>query len=143
METCRHCGPTETWIRHRSDAGPQTMELCCKTCNAYIKWVPKEKNKEKLLKRPKYPSPEKMGIDYCEMCLMPKKYLLPYETLETHHRNGDPTNNDISNYLVICSNCHSIINHQRTYRMKHNLVYRGVYDEWITELKSLGVDADG
>lgn len=140
-DECRYCGPSETWIRLRPDT-PHHSELCCKNCNRHIRWLPKEKNLEKLAKRPHYPSPEKLEIHYCQICLLPRKNLLPSETLETHHVNGNPKDTAKLNFLVVCSSCHSLINHQRTYRMRHYLKTIGIYEEWITELQSLGLEID-
>lgn len=142
MDTCKHCGLVETIVVNRTDT-PHNAALLCKECNRHIKWIPKPKNEKKWEKRPNYPSPESLNIGYCQICLLPKDNLLTNETLETHHINGDTTDRKRENYLVVCTACHSLINHQRTYRMRHYLKHVGIYDEWMKELKSYGlIEAD-
>lgn len=141
MATCRYCGEVETWTRPRPDTPAHAEELC-KICNAHIKWVPKPKNKDKREKRPCYPRPEQLGINYCQICLLPKVNLLTNEVLETHHVNGDSTDRSSLNFLVVCTACHSVINWLRTYRMRHHLKNIGIYDEWIETLKNQGADVD-
>lgn len=141
MSECPYCGPVETLIRPRPDT-PHYAEEICERCTKHISWVPKPKNEEKLDKRPKYPSPANLGIDYCQICLLPKDNLFPSETLETHHINGNAKDREKTNFLVVCTSCHSLINHQRTYRMRHYLKYVGIYEEWMKKLKLLGLEVE-
>ncbi len=139
VDVCRSCGSVESYVRLRPDT-PHHGESVCKKCDRHIKWLPKEKNTERLAKRPSYPSPGELEIHYCQICLMPRLRLLTSETLETHHINGNPKENKEDNFLVVCTSCHALINHQRTYRMRHYLKSIGTYDEWMAELKSFGIE---
>ena len=112
---CPYCGKVETWIRPRPDT-IHGYEICCIKCNKHISWAGKPKNKEKLNKRPPCPSPEDLKIDWCQICLLPKHFLGELETLHTHHLDDNPQNNERLNLLVVCTSCHKLIEHQRTYR---------------------------
>lgn len=118
MENCRYCGPVETFIRERPDT-PHGGEMCCVICSAHIKWVAKEKNKAKLEKRPPCPSPDDLKIDRCQLCRRPRTMLGNHETLEIHHLDGDTTNIERINLLVVCSKHHKLIHHEITYLFDH------------------------
>ena len=90
----------------------------CGDCG-YTCWGGRLKIRDKNIKRPKCPTPEDLGVDYCQICLLPRESLGYAETLETHHIDDEPANNDRINLLVVCTSCHSLINHQRTYRYNH------------------------
>jgi hypothetical protein len=108
----------------------------CRDCG-YTCWGGKSKNRVKNEKRPPCPSPADLEIDYCEMCQIPKEHLMHGETLETHHRNGDATNNDPGNLSVLCSACHSMVHHTRIYRGVHYMKRIGIYDGWMEKLKAI------
>lgn len=141
MDICKYCGEVETWIRPRPET-PHNAELVCKECNRFIKWIPKPKNEKAREKRPPYPKPSDIAIGYCQICLLPKENLLTNETLETHHINGNPADRSPGNFLVVCTSCHGLINHQRTYRMRHYLQTIGIYEEWMRKLKEQGIETE-
>jgi hypothetical protein len=41
--------------------------------------------------------------DHCELCDYKPLFM---RTLDVHHRDGDNSNNDESNLLTVCANCH-------------------------------------
>jgi hypothetical protein len=90
----------------------------CKDCR-YTCWGGKIKNKDRIEKRPPCPSPADLNINWCQMCLLDKSDLGYAETLETNHIDDNPQNCDRLNLLVVCSSCHKLIHHQRTYRYNH------------------------
>jgi len=130
VEICRNCGEVEGTTRQRPDT-PHHAEVICDECHGFIRWMPKPKNEEQRKKRPPYPKPEDLGIDYCQICLLPKDNLLTNETLATHHINGNARDRNRANFLVVCSACHAMIAYQRTYRMRHYLQSIGIYEETI------------
>jgi len=90
----------------------------CLDCG-YTCWGGKLKNKEKIEKRPPCPSASDLNINYCQMCLLESNNLGYAETLETHHIDDQPKNNERSNLHIVCTSCHKLIHHQRTYRYNH------------------------
>ena len=115
---CRYCGEVETWVRERPDT-VHGYEVCCKECNLHIAWAGKPESREKIIKRPSCKTPDELEIDWCQLCLLPKHTLGAYETLHTHHIDDNPQNNDRLNIMVVCTSCHKLIEHQRTYRYNH------------------------
>jgi hypothetical protein len=123
---CKYCGEVETFIRPRPDT-IHGYEVCCFECNAHIGWAGKPKNDKKHEERPPCPSPEDLEIDWCQMCLLPKNMLGENETLHTHHIDDEPKNNERLNLFVVCTSCHTLIHHQRTYRYNHYIKLVEVY----------------
>lgn len=124
---CPYCETKESWIRPRPDT-IHGFEICCKFCNKHIGWAGKPKNEIKNEKRPPCPSPENLKIDWCQLCLLPLHFLGEHETLHTHHIDDNPQNNDRSNFLVVCTSCHKLIEHERTYRYNHYIrIFKGRY----------------
>jgi 5-methylcytosine-specific restriction endonuclease McrA len=58
-------------------------------------------------------------VNICQMCLLEKEHLGYAETLETHHIDNNSQNNERSNLQIVCTSCHKLIHHQRTYRYNH------------------------
>lgn len=95
--------------------GPHHAEILCSQCGRNLGYVPKPKNKDKLEKRPNgCPTPKKLGINYCQICLRPIEDT-HRQYLETHHIDDEPKNNELPNLLVVCLACHKLINWTRTY----------------------------
>jgi len=149
---CRSCNSeVEYHLIPRPDT-PHEAEIRCAACDRFIGWKKKEKNEAK---RPKQiHSPGSLGIDYCQICLMPKRHLGTNEALEIHHNDDEPENNERINILVVCTSCHKLIHHQRTYRnhqiSKKLLIYEefknylderaiepSIYDEMIIKMSEL------
>ena len=93
-------------------------KLICNECGRF-RWLPMEKNRPALEKRPKCPTPAQLGVSVCEYCHMPEAELHRREALEVHHRDGDPANNERENLAVYCTPCHKLCHHMRTYRTEH------------------------
>jgi len=117
---CRYCSvDVEPNFRERPDT-PHYGEYLCPHCGRSLGWKAKPKNEKKIASRPSgMPSPSDLGIDYCQICLRLKPWLGLNETLETHHINDDPTNNDRLNLLVVCTACHKLIAWLRLYTNTH------------------------
>lgn len=113
LKNCDKCGSENIYSETFSEI--HGHRYVCRDCK-YNCWGGRLKNAVKNGKRPPCPTWRDLEIDLCEMCRI-KKADLPYaETLETHHKDGDPKNNDRLNLEILCSSCHSIVHHQRTYR---------------------------
>jgi hypothetical protein len=93
---------------------PHAGEMRCPTCQSFLGWVKKEKNEGK--RGPRKYSPSDLNIDYCQLCRIKQINLGDQETLDIHHLDGDPENNERLNFLVLCTSCHKLIHHQITYR---------------------------
>ncbi len=116
---CRFCNAEiEPVFNPRPDT-PHAGELRCPECDRFLGWKPKEKNEKKLEKRPACPTPADLEIDWCQVCLRKRDQLGINETLETHHIDDDPTNNDRLNFLVVCTMCHKWIAWVRLYVNSH------------------------
>ena len=90
----------------------------CIECG-YTWWGGRLKNKDKNIKRPICPTASDMDISYCQICMLEGRDLGYSETLEVHHIDDNPQNNDRLNLMVACTACHKLIHYQRTYRYNH------------------------
>jgi hypothetical protein len=112
-EICRGCQSANIeWIKLNEMHGNWYW---CHNCNRGF-WGGRLKNEEKNKKRPPYPSPAELEIDSCEICQRDKNLLGYAETLETHHKDGHPTNNDRLNLWVLCTECHDLVHLIRKHR---------------------------
>lgn len=103
----------------KADKGPHEKKVVCNKCGCTFGFLAKEKNEKKLDHRPNgCPTPEMLGIDYCQICLRHKSKIGKGH-LDTHHIDGNPANNDRLNYLVVCVACHRLIHWTRTYIKNH------------------------
>lgn len=135
MVYCKYCSSdVNYYVKPRPDT-PHEAEIRCGLCHCFLGWKRKEKNEGKRL--PQVHSPESVGIDYCEICLLHRKHLGMNETLDIHHIDDNPENNERINISVVCTGCHKLIHHQRTYRnhqvTKKFLIYEQ-YKEYISSI---------
>lgn len=98
---------------------PHEAGIWCGECDRFIRWKSKDKNNGKRPKN-KY-LPADLGINFCQLCLRPKNRLGKHETLTSHHvieiNTGGP---DLpGNIWVVCSHCHALVGHVRTYMNDH------------------------
>lgn len=94
-------------------------KLICPLCDSFLGWKKKEKNEGKR-ERNKY-TPAKLGINYCQLCMRSRERLGINETLVPHHiKEIQDDGEDVpENIWVVCTACHSLIHHQRTYLNNH------------------------
>ncbi|MCZ2338961.1 MAG: hypothetical protein LC127_12400 [Chitinophagales bacterium] len=110
---CQKCGSENVeWTTNNEIHGNHYI---CRDCHHSF-WGGRLKNEEKNKKRPPYPSPTDLGIECCEICQRDKSILGYAETLETHHKDGHPTNNDRLNLWVLCTECHDLVHLIRKHR---------------------------
>jgi 5-methylcytosine-specific restriction endonuclease McrA len=117
---CMGCGGGFDIFKEISgDFGEHHAKGVCPYCDRFIKWIPKPKNEDKR-KKSKF-NPEKLNKCYCELCLRPSEYLGKHGQLEIHHIKEihDKGEDEKINIWVLCSHCHSLVHHIRTYLNKH------------------------
>lgn len=85
-----------------------------KSAEEYAKgsWVRSSTLKEKLIK-------EGLKKDCCELCGI-NSWQGVQLILELHHKDGNHYNNDLSNLMILCPNCHSIQESHKDSRKIYN-----------------------
>lgn len=114
---CRHCGSTNQTISVANWPGGHYAKVACERCGAFIKWAAKPD----AAKAKRGPAQKKLVARYsqgfCELCFRLSDSLPGPQTLEAHHvipvEQGGP--DDRSNIWIVCTPCHRMIHHQRTY----------------------------
>lgn len=103
-------------------------EQRCPSCGSFLKWEPKppeqkERNGARRKQRTEY-TPTTLGIEYCQICLRTKEMLGRNESLLIHHvlEVQDGGSDSPENIWVLCSHCHALVHHVRTYLYRHFVV---------------------
>lgn len=116
---CGKCGVIGELREVIGQAGPHYGKLECSGCGGFNGWIPKPENESKRSKN-KY-TPERLGIDTCQMCQRHELDLGMYEVLEVHHvveiQHGGGDTPD--NIWCVCTPCHKYIHHTRIYLNDH------------------------
>ena len=121
--TCQHCSETVTPIKRRGD--PHDLHghrMDCPACGKFMGWGGRKKeatingNRQFSTQWP----PSRLGIDHCQMCER-KAHHLGEGKLNSHHvveiaKGGE---DEPDNIWVVCTSCHRLIHHQRTYINQH------------------------
>ena len=100
-------------------------EQRCPRCQTFLKWEPKPPEvKERNGARKKQPtnySSDVLGIYHCQMCLRTKDMLGRNESLLVHHvlEQQDGGSDTPDNIWILCSHCHALTHHVRTYLYRH------------------------
>jgi len=116
---CNACSAEVETVEQVLFDGPHYSKHTCKNCGKFVGFGKKPGNEFKRGKN-KY-SPADIGVSFCQLCLRPIDRLGTRGVLEIHHveeiQNGG---NDVpENIWVICTSCHKLIHHQRTYLNQH------------------------
>lgn len=82
----------------------------CNVCG-YRCWGGRLQNEEKCNKRPRHPSQANLQVNICEMCGLEERFLNYGQTLEVHHKDLNPANNDRLNLWVLCTKHHKLVHH--------------------------------
>lgn len=99
------------------------FKLYCMDCEAFVAWSGYKKPIARGGER-KFSSQwtaKRVGIDYCQICLRDKADLGRAERIETHHiiQVCDGGEDELSNLMFLCTACHTLVHHQRTYLQRH------------------------
>jgi len=118
---CKACDAERQHVlTDRPDTPHGGGEWRCHDCGRHHSWAKKEKNEGKREKNKH--TPESLEIDFCQMCGRKRNRLVTNETLEVHHvheiAKGGPDTPE--NIWVLCTSCHSLVHHQRTYLNYHH-----------------------
>ena len=116
--TCKHCFSQHGRRIYGPHPGGHYARIECGSCDRFIKWEGKpdsekknasRKNQAKLLNR--------FGRGFCELCLRPGDSLPLPQVLEAHHiiPVEDGGGDERENIQIVCTACHRLIHHQRTY----------------------------
>jgi 5-methylcytosine-specific restriction endonuclease McrA len=128
MDEIKVCSRCKVEILHKFKPRPDTMhagELRCSKCGTFWGWrskLPEERTNGGAQRRNSSTySPSSLDCRTCQMCLRPRKMLGIKETLLIHHvKEIQDGGDDIpSNIWVLCSSCHGLVHHMRTYLYRH------------------------
>jgi len=117
VEICRYCQSTRIIQGLRPDT-IHHAELRCQDCDRHLKWIAKPKEKESTKREADHHGLlRKYSEGYCEICLRLEEELPPAQSLKAHHKieyDAGGTS-DHSNIQILCTPCHQLVHHQRTY----------------------------
>lgn len=101
------------------------------SCRSHVMGISEKKNKY---------LPADLGIDFCQMCLRAGNRLGNRDVLESHHIIEISTGGEDKpeNILVLCTSCHRLTHHQRTYLNIH-LSGKYSYEDLKQDLERDGV----
>jgi DNA-directed RNA polymerase subunit RPC12/RpoP len=86
-DLCEDCGVEPVRLKGRTPLGAPRYDKRCNSCHKGMYGKPWLKHRS----------------DECEMCGYRPFFK---RTLDVHHRDSDKSNNDPSNLMTVCSNCH-------------------------------------
>ena len=118
-ETCRYCDITDV-IEVLTPELKHYAKSMCRGCGSFINWVSKPDSDKTKRPAKHLRLVEKHGDGWCEMCLISVEDLPDGETLEAHHitpyqKGGHSEGHERENIWIVCTRCHRIIEHERTY----------------------------
>ena len=117
---CKRCGVIGNFKEELTPSGMHHGKLSCLECGVFHAWIPKPKNETK--RSPNRVLAEDYGVDSCQMCQRNLWRLGNREALESHHvieiQKGGV--DSIENVWFVCTSCHKMIHHQRTYLNDHH-----------------------
>ncbi len=124
-ELCRHCGYEGPHTVTPATTGVHHAKVCCAACRRMLRWLPKPDSDPTKYRRPQQHRDlvNAYGEGFCEMCLRSSAELPKGQTLEAQHvreyQHGGE--NSRENIWIVCTACHRMIHHIRTYH-GHNQV---------------------
>lgn len=119
--TCQSCGLVGHVREELLTSGPHYGKYVCIECGGFAGFMRKPKNETKRQKN-KYTAAD-LGMNRCQMCQRPREMLGQGESLEVHHveeigRGGEDVPENI---WCVCTACHRLIHHNRTYMYDHQV----------------------
>jgi len=116
-QPCKKCGTTEHIALVAEWPGGHYAKVICSGCQSFVKWAAKPD-----ASKPRRGSAQKKLVarhsqGFCELCFRLGDSLPGPQTLEAHHvvpveQGGQ---DDRGNIWIVCTPCHRMIHHQRTY----------------------------
>ncbi len=127
LQACPNCLGNWPRIETRRVSGVHYSDICCTGCGKHLGFGRKPDDDATKYKRPKSHAElvNKFSRGHCELCGFDKGNLPRGETLTAHHvaRFSEGGEASRENTWIVCTACHSLIEHQRTYRGKlHRVV---------------------
>lgn len=118
---CRRCGALNrrAMIKELPESAKHYAVAMCPDCEGHWDWIAKPDSERK--RRPaahrKLVKKKQPEIRFCEICLRLETEMPDARKMEGHHileyKNDGPSLT--ANVLVVCPQCHSLINNLRTY----------------------------
>lgn len=132
---CKKCGIKVKPVTGKISS-THGYELRCSYCDTFVGWGGKKqavKNENGDRQRSSQWTAKRLNKDYCEMCQRPKHLLGHGERLEVHHVvEVEQGGEDVpENIWVLCTPCHRLVHHQRTYLHQHVRNAMEAYDAMI------------
>ncbi len=116
---CSTCEKDVVVVETVLTSGPHYSKQQCPQCGRFLAFGKKPENEGKRGKNKH--TPESLGISHCQMCGREKGRLGSRGVLEAHHIDEihDGGSDTPENIWVVCTSCHKLIHHQRTYLNQH------------------------
>jgi 5-methylcytosine-specific restriction endonuclease McrA len=129
---CKKCGLVEP-VTYGEVSDVHGYKLHCPHCGMYVGWGGKTqaiKNGNGERVRSSQWTAKRLNADHCEMCQRRKDFLGKGERLEIHHvleisQGGEDVPENI---WILCTACHRIVHHQRTYLYEHQKKFMDSYE---------------
>jgi hypothetical protein len=114
---CRQCGARddELAVAMGPHPGGHHARVDCRRCGTFVRWLPKPGNERS--RRGSAELRDRYSKGYCEVCRrgveeIPLPGVLePHHVIEVQEGGGD----ERENVWIVCTSCHRLIHHQRTY----------------------------
>jgi len=130
---CKQCDANVVADRNIDDPASDIhgYKLYCVDCGSFVGWSGCKKDIKKNGER-QFSSQwtaKSVGIDYCQICLRNKTDLGQSERVEPHHiiEISEGGEDSRKNIMWLCTCCHRLVHHQRTYLQKHFSHQREAY----------------
>ncbi len=125
---CRNCEKEVPYEIDYIPIGPHSGKIKCSVCGQFLGWKKKDKNLDK--RSPNKVKPSDYDINFCQLCLRKKEHLGFLETFDIHHvwPIEDEGQDIKENTWLLCTHCHKLVHHTRTYLNDHFKFFWEKYD---------------
>jgi len=132
--SCGSMGPHEFELMTN---GHHYARITCCDCGRFAGWMPKPEHDPTKYRRPSSQRDlvSKFSKGFCELCGLPESLLLKGQSLEAQHvieyqDGGEPTRENI---WILCTSCHRLVHHQRTYHRQLVQMVAERFGRWKDE----------
>lgn len=103
----------------------------CPNCNRHLGFIPTPGDGSSKRPRKSKPLVDRYSRGVCELCRRAQSDLPKGQTLEAHHiiEVEEGGGDERGNVTIVCTPCHRLIHHQRTYIGGGRATYAGNLDE--------------